>query len=498
MKRKITTAILAFSLITTVLVSCTDDFIDRDIPYSISSDNYFNSEEEYNKALIAAYDILQSTYVNVILGEIASDNTYSGGADGNDVVGWQQIDEMTHNSVNSNLRDVWNWMFSGVNRASYILEFKDKTDFEGKAQIIAEARFLRAYYQFELVKWFGGIPMKGDARFALGDELVIPRSSAEEVYIAIENDLVLAIADLNPNAAQVGRITKGAAQALLGKVYLYHASLDNGHPEKYGQAATVLDEVINSGKYSLKQGDDYLNLFEESGENGTESVFEVQYTDVEGAGFGCLQCSEGNVAVGFSGPRSYEGPLFTSGFSFNVPTPESAALYEDGDMRRDVTILDMSECGCTYAPAHKDTGFFNRKYIPRTRRPEAAGDKNLTNPNNYRAIRFADVLLMAAEAHSQAGNTTSALQYLNDVRRRAFGDTNHDITDASNLTQKILDERRKELLGEGHRFFDLVRTKQAAGAIPGFTENKNELFPIPFEEIRFSNNLWTQNPGYTN
>lgn len=499
MKRKIITAILAFGLITTLTVSCSDEFVEREIPYSVSSDNYFNSEEEYYKALIGAYDILQSTYVNVILGEIASDNTYSGGADANDVVGWQQVDEMTHNPVNSNIKDVWNWMFAGVNRAAYILEFKDKIEFEGKAQIIAEARFLHAYYQFELVKWFGGIPLKGDARFALGDELVIPRSSQDEVYAAIESDLLLAIADLNPVAPEVGRVTKGAAQALLGKVYLYHASIGTNNTGKYAEAAAMLENVIGGGMYSLKQGNDYTNLFEESAENGTESVFEVQYTDVEGAGFGCLQCSEGNVAVGFSGPRSYEGPLFSSGYSFNIPTVDAVGIFEDGDLRKAVTILDMSDCGCSYTPAHKDTGFFNRKYIPRTRRPEAAGDKNLTNPNNYRAIRYADVLLMAAEAYSQTGNTAKAQEYVNEVRRRAFGDLNHDITSSgAALTQDILNERRREMFGEGHRFFDLVRTKQAKDVIDGFTENKNELFPIPFEEIRFSNNNWTQNPGYTN
>lgn len=493
MKRKIITAILAFSIVATVNISCSDDFVERDPVYSISSDNYFNSEEDYNYALIAAYDILQSTYVNVILGEIASDNTLSGGESANDVIGWQQVDEMTHTPVNSNLRDVWNWMFAGVNRSAYILEFKDKTDFEGRAQIVAEARFLHAYYNFELLKWFGGIPLKGDERFALGDETSIPRASKDDVYASIISDLEMAIADLAVTAPQVGRVTKGAAQALLGKVYLYKGD--------YALAASMLDNVINSGQYSLTQGDDYLNLFEESGENGTESVFEVQYTDVEGAGFGCLQCSEGNVAVGFSGPRNYSGPMFTSGFSFNVPTEEAASIYEDGDMRKEVTILDMAawgaETGATYGPGYKDTGYFNRKYIPRVRSEEAAGDLNLTNPNNYRAIRYSDVLLMAAEAYSRTGNASQALEYVNEVRRRAFGDENHDLSGAGDaLTSAILLERRRELLGEGHRFFDLVRTGQAASNIPGFTANKNELFPIPIEEIQFSGGLWEQNPNY--
>ncbi|QEE49922.1 RagB/SusD family nutrient uptake outer membrane protein [Flavobacterium alkalisoli] len=493
MKRKIITAFMAFSILAVTNISCSDDFLERAPLYSISSDNYFNSEEDYNYALIAAYDILQSSYVNVILGEIASDNTLSGGESANDVIGWQQIDEMTHTPVNSNLRDVWNWMFAGVNRAAYILEFKDKTDFEGKAQIIAEARFLHAYYNFELLKWFGGIPLKGDSRFTLGDESTIPRASTDEVYASIISDLEMAIADLAPTAPQTGRVTKGAAQALLGKVYLYKGD--------YALAGPMLENVINSGMYSLTQGEDYMNLFEELGENGPESVFEVQYTDVEGAGFGCLQCSEGNVAVGFSGPRNYNGPEYTSGFSFNVPTEEAASIYAAGDMRKDVTILDMvawnAETGATYGPGYKDTGYFNRKYIPRKRSEQAAGDLNLTNPNNYRAIRYADVLLMAAEAYSRTGNSVKALEYVNEVRRRAFGDQNHDLAGAGDaLTSAILNERRLELLGEGHRFFDLVRTGQASGTIPGFTANKNEVFPIPIEEIQFSNGLWEQNPNY--
>lgn len=493
MKRKIVKAFMALAIVSTVSISCSDDYIERDLVYQITSDNYFNSEEEYYNGLIAAYDLLHATYPNVMLGEIASDNTLAGGESANDVVGWQQVDQMIHTPVNSNVRDIWNWMFSGVNRANYILEFKDKTEFEGREQIIAEARFLRAYYHFELVKWFGGIPLKGDARFQLGDETSIPRSSKEEVYATIEEDLILAIADLNPTAPQVGRASKGAAQALLGKVYLYQ--------DKFAEAATVLDEVIQSGTYSLV--DDYNEIFEHTGENGPESVFEVQYSEAQGASFDCLACVEGNVAVGYSGPRNYVGPLFSSGFSFNVPTVEGASIFEEDDQREDVTILNMpewtAETGATYGPGYNDTGFFNRKYIPRVRDLDVAQpDLNLTNPNNYRAIRYSDVLLMAAEAFNRGGiDDNKARLYLNRVIERAYGDTSHNVTASGDvLTSFIYEERRRELFGEGHRFFDLVRTGRAAAEIEGFIAGKHEVFPIPFEEIQFSNGNWEQNPQY--
>ncbi|MEM9685455.1 MAG: RagB/SusD family nutrient uptake outer membrane protein, partial [Bacteroidota bacterium] len=392
---------------------------------------------------------------------------------------------------NSNLKDIWNWMFAGVNRAAYILEFQDKTDFEGKDQIIAETRFLRAYYNFELVKWFGPIPIKENTRFSIGDETSIPRSSTQEVYALIEKDLLFAVENLAITAPETGRIARGAAQALLGKAYLYQ--------EKFTEAATVLQELINSNTYSLVA--DYDSIFENDGENGPESVFEVQYTDAEGAGFGCLQCSEGNVAVGFNGIRNYSGPMFDSGFSFNLPTQEVFDAFELGDSRRDTSILDIEvwvvATGATFGVGYEHTGYFNRKYLPR-QGDANTGDQNLTNPNNYRAIRYADVLLMAAEALNRGGiDDTQAQFYLNQVRQRAFGDTNHDISAVgAALTEFIYAERRLEFVGEGHRFFDLVRTGRAATEITGFTPNKHEQFPIPFEEIQFSAGNWSQNPGY--
>jgi len=470
--------------------ACDDGFIDRTPVYSIDSENYFNAEADYNNALIAAYDLLQASYLNVMLGEIASNNTLAGGESATDVIGIQQIDDMIHTPVNAQLKTIWDWMFAGVNRAAYLLEFKDKTEFEGRAQVIAEARFLRAYYNFELVKWFGPIPIKGDERFALGDETSLPRSSESEVFASIEADLMAAIPDLAVTAPQVGRVSKGAAQALLGKAYVYQ--------EKYSEAATVLEAVINSNAYTLSN--DFAGIFELTGENGSGAVFEVQYTDAEGAGFGCLQCSEGNVAVGFNGIRNHTGPVYDSGFSFNVPTQEAFEAYEQGDGRRDVAILDIDawaiETGASFGIGNEHTGYYNRKYIAR-KGDANIGDQNLTNPNNYRSIRYADVLLLAAEALNATGNDEAARGYLNQVRRRAFGDQDHDISaDGAALRDFILRERRLELMGEGHHFFDLVRTGAAAGAIEGFEAGKHDLFPLPFEEIQFSNGNWSQNPGY--
>ena len=490
-------------------VACSDDFADVD-SFDKNSENFFTSEEEYYQALVAAYDLLQAGYINAILGEIASDNTLCGGESATDVIPWQEIDDMTHTPVNAGLRDIWGRMFAGVNRANYILEFKDNIEFQGKETILAEATFLRAYYYFELVKWFGDVPLAVDKRFLFGDEQNVDRTPKDQVYAQIEADLIYAasVLDYTPANGQYGRATKGAALALLGKAYLYQ--------DKFTLAAEALQEVINSGQYALTQPagvditeegiyeslskDAYESLFERKGENGTESVFEVQYTDTQGAGFDCLQCVEGNVAVGFSGPRGYSGFHFDSGFSFNVPTQESYEAYEANDIRRDLSILNISEwnaaTGSVYNEdaGYEQTGLFNRKYIPR-QDDLNTGDPNLNNPANYRAIRYADVLLMAAEALNRGGGNESLAQdYLNEVRERAgLAPTT---AQGSALTEAIYQERRVELMGEGHRFFDLVRTGRAAQTIPGFVSGKHELFPIPSIEIELAGNRWQQNPGY--
>ena len=484
-----------------LLTACSDDFVYVDSEDK-NSEDYFNSEQDYQDALVAAYDYLQTTSRFVQWAEVASDNTLAGGESATDTPALQQIDDMIHSEIGQfgggTLGQMWQWMYEAVNRCNYIMEFQgkeDAIDFPNKTSVIAQTRFLRAYYNFILVKWWGDVPMIEDKRIQFGDQFEIDRIPKAEVYDLIERDLIFAAANLPYVQNETGRVTKGAAQALLGKVYLYQ--------DKFTESASVLEDLINNGPHRLLTTAEYPNMFERDWENNIESVFEVQYSDVDGGSFDCFQCLEGNYAAYFNGPRGFVDStgLFDQGYSFNVPVQEAVDAFEDGDIRLEYSILDINQWiadhpGSSYDPTagYEQTGYFNRKIMARLgdlNNPDAA----LTNPDNYRAIRFADVLLMAAEALNR-GNISDAraLDYVNQVRNRA---TLPNIsTTGNNLTNDIYKERRVELVGEGHRFFDLVRTGRAAQEIDGFQSGKNELFPIPIEEILLTGNRWEQNPGY--
>jgi len=463
--------------------------------YEITADVYFQSKSDYEAAVVGTYDPIQWTYLNVLIGDIASDNSLSGGESATDVIGLQQIDNMTQTPNNDNLTSIWKWMYEGINRANYLEENKSKLDFDGKETLYGEVYFLRAYYYFELVKFFGDVPLFTESRLTATDSGTLQRAPKEEVYTQIEKDLQNAVANLPTSQAQKGRATKYAALALLGKVYLYQ--------DKFTDAANTLEQVI--GVYSLVPN--YGDQFLKTGENGPESVFEIQYTKASkwyDWGF-VPQGTEGNFGIIHNGPRAFSGPTYASGWSFNVPTEDLYNSFSDGDTRKDASILNMAKFaednagynngeGVSYAEGYKNTGYFNNKYIPRA--GETDGQPELNYLTNYRAIRYADVLLMAAEANNRGSiSDDKAQNYLNQVRDRAFGDTAHEITaTGSTLTQAIWDERNFELSMEGVHFFDLVRTGQAASKINSFVTGKNEVFPIPQQEVDISG--LTQNPGY--
>jgi len=465
--------------------ACTD-YVDYEAVenYEIVADVYFKSAKDYEAAVIGTYDPLQWMYLNILIGDIASDNSVSGGESATDVLGIQQIDDMIHDPNNDNLTSIWKWCYEGINRTNYLEENKNKLDFENKSTLYGEVYFLRAYYYFELVKFFGDVPLFTESRLTANESGTLQRTSKSEVYGQIETDLQNAISALPNTQAQKGRVTKYAAQALLGKVYLYQ--------DKFTEAASTLENVI--GVFSLITN--YQDQFLKSGENSAESVFEVQHSnDSEWFDWGFVpQGTEGNFGVIHNGPRAFTGPTYASGWSFNLPTPDLYNSFEDGDTRRNASILDIvafaNETGATYAKAYKHTGYFNNKYIPRA--GESGAQTELNYLTNYRAIRYADVLLMAAEANNRGGVSDSKAQdYLNQVRDRAFGDAAHRVTATK---EAIWAERNFELSMEGHRFFDLVRTGQASGKINGFITGKHEVFPIPQQEIDISG--LTQNPGY--
>jgi hypothetical protein len=264
----------------------------------------------------------------------------------------------------------------------------------------------------------------------------------------------------------------------------------------------MLENVI-SGPFSLVA--DFNSIFLQAGENGPESVFEIQYSNVSpfydwsNPGRG-----QGNLAVQVCGVRNITGGSpYAQGWSTNLPTKNLADAYETGDKRKAATILDIEayknanpQFNITYLVApFKNTGLYNHKYHPR--KGETSGQIELNYLNNFRTIRFADVLLMAAEANNRKSSPddAKAQTYLNRVRQRAFGDNNHNVTlTGTALRDAIWNERRLELAMEGDRFFDLVRTGKAATTIAGFKAGKNELFPIPQQEVDISG--LTQNPGY--
>ena len=465
--------------------------------------DYLKSETDYRTMAISVYTPLQWLNQEVPVGDIASDNAVTGGENASDVLSLQQMDDYTHTPVNSTLTELWKAAYEGINRANYLHQYKaanlagSAISFAGKEALYGEVYFLRAYYYFHLVRMFGDVPLFVDKRLSLSESKSLKRAAKADVYKQIEADLTNAVAVLPAIQVQKGRITKYAAQSLLGKVLLYQ--------NKFAEAGTMLDNVINSNAFSLVSN--YGSMFLGSGENGPESIFEIQYSNTSPYyNWGGYNRGQGNYAVQQTGVRGLNGTgtmPYAAGWSTNLPTQNLANAYTAGDRRKEVTVLDIEAYknanptfNITYQVApFKNTGLYNQKYMPR--KGETSGQLELNYLNNFRMIRYADVLLMAAEAfnRSSSPNDTKAQGYLNKVRERAFGNATNNITSTGPaLRQAIWDERRLELAMEGHRFFDLVRTGQAASKITGFVAGKHEVFPIPQDEVNISG--LAQNPGY--
>ena len=343
--KKINRLFTAIIISTSLLVGCSK-FLDLDPPYTQDAENFFQNEQDYLRALTGAYDLLQGMFVSYWIGDIASDNCIAGGESVTDTEGLHQIENMTHGAFNDELISIMIFNYCGIGRCNFILEPKEvEVDFPSKATILAEAKFLRAFYYFELVKFFGDIPLVVDQRLGVQQIQELQRAPASEVYAQIEKDLNDAIAILSYKSESThsgikGRVDKGAALGLLGKVYLYQ--------ENWTAASQTFNTLISSGYYSLAS--DYGTLFLKENENNSETVFDVEYSDQEGGSYGCLICLEGNLTVGYQGIRQYDGPNYGDGNSYNLPTQDLYNSFENYDPRREATCLNIDDFIAMIAP----------------------------------------------------------------------------------------------------------------------------------------------------
>ncbi|MBC5775173.1 RagB/SusD family nutrient uptake outer membrane protein [Pontibacter sp. KCTC 32443] len=487
-----------FSMALPLLSSCSDDFLDVDPEGTILESEYYKNPEEAYAGLVAAYDPLGwqagDTYHNIGAINAASDDAHAGGGGPSDMHTWQVWNRFTLDPANGPQEEYWDRNFRGIARANVILS-KVEAGVPGLAQTvadryIAEAKFLRAYYYFELVRLFKNVPLI-TAPLATEEIFNQVQVTPDLVYAQIEKDLAEAIPDLPvtvPVATEGGRATQGAGKALLGKVYLFQQKWD----EAAEQLADVNGTPGETSMYGYRLMDNYGAIFDPANKFNSESIFEIAHTNLARSGWEAWPNFEGNVMVQMFGPRGYSGPTYVAGWGFN-PLTEDLVNALEGDPRYEHTVLDIKSIeGATYEPSYDDTGFFVKKYAPRAAWVTTAGGEPALNfAVNYIEIRLADTYLMEAEALVQGGgDITRAADLLNAVRGRV------GLPEVAPTLDNIYKERRLELATEGHRFFDLVRTGRAASILApmGFVGGKHEILPIPQEEL--SNTKLVQNPEY--
>lgn len=489
--------ILAFCfLLGLILNSCSKDFLEVDPKGTTLEANYYKNADEAYKGLVAAYDPLGTecgaTYSNK-LGPLnsASDDCYAGGASSSDVPAWQAWNNFTVDASVGIQADFWGRNFTGVYRSNVLLSKLPDIPMDEalKARYVAECKFLRGYFYFDLVRLFKNVPLFTEpVSPAIAFDVV--QAPPADVWAQIEKDLQEAIPNLPTSVpiSENGRATKAAAQALLGKVILYQ-----NNESRMLEAAELFEQVNTSPNYQLL--DDFGQIFRADNEYNAESVFEIAHTSKGLHGWEAWPNFEGNVYTQMIGPRAYVGPTFKAGWGFNPVTPELvSAMKNDPRYKHTIYNVDsMVSAGvATYEKGYMNTGYFCRKYAPLEEfYSTIGGDPVINYPNNVIEIRLADVYLMEAEALVRGnGDLSKAQQYLDAVRARV------GLPSIPATLDNIYNERRLELATEGHRFFDLVRTGKAATVLApkGFTPNKNEILPIPLAEL--NNTKLVQNPGY--
>lgn len=500
---KIINKILIAGALVTTLMSCDKGFIDIQPEGKFLTANYYADEDQAFSALVGVYDVMRKNsggFENMItMMNAGSDDQYAGGGGESDGVGIQGFSNYSLNSVIMP-QSFWNDYYQGIFRANTLLIKISGVNMSDdlKARFTAETKALRAYCYFNLEIMFKNIPLLLEPLTAT-NMYDVKQATPAEVYAQIEKDLIEAIPALPatvPVETEGGRFTKGAAQALLGKVYLY----ENKKELAAAQLSQVNGTPGGTSQYGYRLLSGFKDLWVTSNKFNTESILEVCHSSIGSSGWGNWGSGsdEGNSVNVMVGPRSYsrpEGstaPDLPSGWSFNIFTQDFYDVIKS-DPRFDATVFDLEALKAAgqadYIAGYKNTGYFLNKFLPRQSDVSTgSGDAVLNYKQDTYAIRLADTYLLEAEA---LGATGSRAQALLDAVRARVGLPSVPVNMAS-----IKAERRLELAGEGFRFFDLVRWGDAATKLAsrGFTSGKNEIFPIPYRELQGTQLV--QNPGY--
>ncbi|MFZ4414258.1 MAG: RagB/SusD family nutrient uptake outer membrane protein [Bacteroidales bacterium] len=519
MKKYIFRATLIISLGFT-LISC-EEWLTAPKLGVTKLEDFFSSGKAAVQAINGAYvplmwEFNSTYYPEWFIGDVMSDDALKGGQSKGDMSVVYDMENFKTATNNAYLLDFYRGQYQGIARANLVLEQVPGMKYDSvltaslKNRILGEAKFLRAMYYFRLVRVFGGVP-KVDFVIQSSNEWKQPRATKDQIYEFIISDLEsanLLLWKKSKNlSTDLGRATKGAAQAMLLKTYLY--------TQQFAKAKSWGDSIINTGDYSLLAN--YADNFTLPGENGKESVFEIQYMDDPMSDFG-----QGN---GFT--RGSFTPILTrsrsskaGGWGFNKPTQNLYDAYEANDPRRDVAIYNPTDADMTNPTEEIYLGsrYCNRKYALMNADDSYIALSHFSRgPINNKVIRYADVLLMYAEACCETNDLIRAKWALEEVRKRARGNTGILSTfpygtysdNKTDLVNAIRHERRVELAMEGHRWFDLCRwgiaketmdayaageSVSAKAEMATFEKGKHELFPIPAAEIDL--NPMTQNPNY--
>ncbi|MDN3670666.1 RagB/SusD family nutrient uptake outer membrane protein [Echinicola jeungdonensis] len=487
--KKIYIALLA----STTLIACSD-ILEKQPLDTINTSNFFRTEEDAINAINGAYQPLQwpKLYnMRMWTSDIMAGNSIVGAGGGDDGRETQDMANFVTATDNPGVLDLWRGPAPGILRANTVLKNvpQMEIDQELKSRILGEAHFLRAHYYFILVRYFGDVPLITEPQNP-EDDLRPTRTPKEEVFDLIINDFSMAFDLLPPKsnyaADDLGRACKGAAAGMLAKVYL-----------TLGQYQNSLDMIAEVEALGYELNPIYEQNFDAQHENDQESLFEVQYFGKTSNSFWGNENQASWVST-FTGPRNAD--MVAGGYGWNQPTQEFVNSYEEGDLRKDATILyeeGPQFDGQEYDSDYSTTGYNLRKFLV----PKSISPNYDTNPLNFPVLRFSDVLLMKAEALNELGRTSEAETPLNKVRDRAGLDPVSGLSQEE-FRMKVLHERRIELAFEGQRWFDLIRVNGGQYGLDFLhsigksnASEKHLLFPIPQKEIDVNPNL-TQNMGY--